>query len=233
MDQTVIFHIQRFNPEADSNPHMENYPVDFRKGTTVLDGLQQIQDRRDPSLTFRRACRSGICGSCAVVINGKASLACHTQIEGVQKDGLVKIGPLKHFSVVKDLVVDINTFFEGIRKIQPWLIPDQGMAVPEKEYIVRPDDFYQKLDKADVCILCAACESDCLVYQEDRTFIGPGSIVKAARFVFDIRDFHRDQRIQQLLDLGLLSCEHSEKCEAECPKGIHFKELRDDLTGQR
>ncbi len=233
MDQTITFQIQRFNPEADSNPHMESYKVDFRKGTTVLDGLQQIQDRRDSSLTFRRACRSGICGSCAVVINEKARLACHTQIEDVQKDGLLEIRPLKHFSIVKDLVVDIDTFFERIRKIQPWLIPDQDMAVPEKEYIVPPDDFYQKLDKTDVCILCAACESDCLVYQEDRTFIGPGSVVKAARFIFDIRDSHRDQRIQQLFDLGLLKCEHAERCEVECPKRVHFKELRDDLTSQR
>lgn len=218
----ITLQVHRYEPEKDEEPYFQEYRLRVVPGSSLLDALLRAQETQDSSLTFRRSCRSAICGSCGVRANGKAVLACHTPIEELLEDGgPIVVEPLRNLRVIKDLVVDMGHFFERVKRVQPWLVPREPELPLDRENLVYPDEEYQKLHQSvDNCILCGLCHSDCAVLREDRGFVGPGGIVKSYRFILDARDAIRSARRHQLIALGLHQCGDPENCPVRCPKGI-------------
>jgi len=220
-DKKMTFKIQRFDKETEAKPHFKNYKIAISEGNTVLDALIKIKETIDGTLTFRRSCRSSICGSCAIRINGKAMLACNTQVKDIAKDGeAIQIEPLKHFNLIRDLVVDLEPFIEGLKKATPWLVKDFSKIPDSGEFRVYHSDDFNALTQISQCTLCAVCHSDCKVLDHDSSMLSPGAIVKSYRFILDSRDATRDARISELVELGILKCDNPEKCLVECPKGL-------------
>jgi len=230
-DKKLTFKIQRFNKETDAKPYFKNYKIEASSGDTVLDSLIKIKETIDGTLTFRRSCRSAICGSCAIRINGKAMLACNTQVKDVVSNGIIQIEPLKHFNLIKDLVVDLDPFIENLKKVKPWLVKDFSKIPESGEFRVNYSDDFNVLTKIYQCTLCAVCHSDCKALDKDSSMLSPAGIVKSYRFILDERDVTRDARIQELIELGILKCDKPHECEVECPKG--FSESKDVIERLR
>ena len=182
----------------------------------VLDGLLYIKNKIDPTLTFRRSCREGICGSCAMNIDGTNTLACTKDLSTI--NGAVKIYPLPHMSVVKDLVPDLTHFYAQHASIEPWL--KTSTPQPEGEWRQSPGD-REKLDGLYECILCACCTTACPPFWGDRKYVGPAAIVNAHRFIFDSRDRGASERLEILNDAeGVWRCRTVFNCTEACPRGI-------------
>ena len=214
------FKIYRYDPDTKNNPRFDHYRLDLgRTGPMVLDALIRIKNEIDPTLTFRRSCREGICGSCSMNINGKNRLACTTPIEAMQ--GEVQITPLPHMEVVKDLVPDLTHAYAQYASIQPWL----KSSTPEpsgKERLQSPDD-RAKLDGLYECILCACCSTSCPSYwwNADK-FLGPAILLQAYRWLADSRDAATGERLDQLEDpFRLYRCHTIMNCANVCPKGLN------------
>jgi succinate dehydrogenase / fumarate reductase iron-sulfur subunit len=217
----LIFKILRYNPQDDSESKFQDFELDVEPSQRVLDVLVHIKRSLDNSLSFRRSCAHGVCGSDAMTINGVERLACKTLVQDVaEADGdTVTIEPLRSLPVQRDLMVDYTRFFEVYRLVKPYLIP---VREPEhKEYIQSQDD-RSKFDDPTKCILCASCHSACPVVAEtDPAFIGPAAVVQAARFVFDSRDEGLAPRMDVLDDEhGAWACENHFNCTRVCPRGI-------------
>ena len=214
----VTFHIQKYNPESDPRPHEEPYRLDVGHGTTVLEALMRLKNEVDGTLTFRYACRSAICGSCAMEINGSEKLACKTQIRPeLERHGEIRIGPLKNLPLIKDLVVEMNPFWEKIRSIQPWLEPLPHEQVDP----VRMRDAYQAFNNVEACILCGACVAACTVYEVEKSFAGPAALAKAWRFAADPREATVPERLERLQgDGGIWDCTRCNYCVEVCPKDV-------------
>ena len=214
------FKVYRYDPDTGANPRYDTYTVDLDKcGPMVLDALIKIKDDIDATLTFRRSCREGICGSCAMHIDGTNTLACTKAIEDVK--GEVKITPLPHMEVIKDLVPDMTHFYAQYASIQPWL----KTSTPQpsgKERLQSPDD-RAKLDGLYECILCACCSTSCPSYwwNSDK-FLGPAILLQAYRWLADSRDEATGQRLDQLEDpFRLYRCHTIMNCTQTCPKGLN------------
>ena len=213
------FKVSRFRPGQDGKPRLKTYKVKLHGGATVLDGLIHIQENIDPALAFRRSCRSAICGSCAVRVNGKASLICDMQAKKAARKGVIVLEPLANFKVIRDLVVDLAPFWDAVEKSLPWLVPDPRKKPPKKGHKIVPGDDFIGLGKVDVCVLCAACHSDCPVLEEHRDWPGPVYNVKTARFILDARDFDAG-RPARAVEAGLDLCAAPQSCPVDCPKEI-------------
>ncbi len=212
----VKFVIQRFDSEKDSAPRMEEFNLEIPKGATLLDCINLIKWEQDGTLTLRMSCRSAICGSCAMRVNGHARLACKTQAVDVVTDNKVVIAPLGNFPVIKDLVVDLEPFWASLERIDPWLKPNESVKW-ERERLQTHDD-EKLIDDASTCILCASCYSDCNVMEVDKNYMGPATLAKAQRFVFDTRDVKTKERLDQLNELtGIWDCTHCAECSTRCP----------------
>ncbi len=214
------FKVYRYDPDSGANPRYDRYTIDLDKcGPMVLDAIIKIKNEIDPTLTFRRSCREGICGSCAMNMDGKNGLACTTAIEDIK--GEVQITPLPHMEVVKDLVPDMTHFYAQYASIQPWL----KSATPEpsgKERLQSPDD-RAKLDGLYECILCACCSTSCPSYwwNADK-FLGPAILLQAYRWLADSRDEATGERLDQLEDpFRLYRCHTIMNCANVCPKGLN------------
>jgi len=215
------FVIQRYVPGKDAAPHFERYELDLWDEATILDGLNYIKDNEDDSLSYRRACRHAICGSCAMVVNGYTKLVCTTPIASELKSGRseIRIAPLRAMKPIKDLVVDMSAFWQHFRDVEPWLQPDEAAVPgPNEEYRVTPEQIAASRKDLN-CILCAVCFSDCGVVEVDPHFPGPPALAKAHRYVMDPRDDKRKERLQRLVDLGVWDCAHAYNC-MECPKHV-------------
>ncbi|QCK86054.1 succinate dehydrogenase iron-sulfur subunit [Phreatobacter aquaticus] len=214
------FKIYRWNPDDGANPHIDTYYVDRDDcGPMVLDGLIYIKNKIDPTLTFRRSCREGICGSCAMNIDGTNTLACTKGMDEV-KAGSVKIYPLPHMPVVKDLVPDLTRFYTQHASIEPWL--KTTTAQPEKEWRQSHED-REKLDGLYECILCACCSTSCPSYwwNGDR-YLGPAILLQAYRWLIDSRDEATGERLDNLEDpFRLYRCHTIMNCSKACPKGLN------------
>ena len=214
------FKIYRWDPETGENPRLDTYFVDLDKcGPMVLDALIKIKNEIDPTLTFRRSCREGICGSCAMNIDGTNTLACTKAIADVS--GEVKIYPLPHMSVVKDLVPDMTTFYAQYASIKPW-IRTQSSPPPDKERLQSPAD-RKLLDGLYECILCACCSTSCPSYwwNGDR-YLGPAILLQAYRWIVDSRDEDTGTRLDDLEDpFRLYRCHTIMNCTKTCPKGLN------------
>jgi succinate dehydrogenase / fumarate reductase iron-sulfur subunit len=222
MDVTVK--IKRFDPEAEQPaPYWQEYAVTVADNATVLDALIKIREEQDGTLTLRCSCRSAICGSCAMRINGHAGLACKTALSRViDRDNAIVVEPAGVMKVVKDLAVDFDLFWNKIRAVEPYLKP-QG-AEPEGEYIASNESM-RHLSGVTACIMCGACVSDCTVLEVDPTFLGPAALAKAYRFTADPRDGDRQgvsrERLRNLSEAtGIWDCTRCNECVEACPKGV-------------
>jgi len=214
------FKIYRWNPEDGQNPRLDTYEIDLAQcGPMVLDALIKIKNEVDTTLTFRRSCREGICGSCAMNIDGTNTLACLHPIEEVK--GAVKIYPLPHMAVVKDLVPDLNHIFAQYRSIEPWLQSDSPPP-PDRERRQSVAE-REKLDGLWECILCFCCSTSCPSYwwNSDR-YLGPAILLQAYRWLADSRDERTGDRLDALEDpFRLYRCHTIMNCTRTCPKGLN------------
>ncbi|MFG1401685.1 succinate dehydrogenase iron-sulfur subunit [Xanthobacter sediminis] len=215
------FRIYRWNPDDGRNPRIDTYYVDREDcGPMVLDGLIYIKNKIDPTLTFRRSCREGVCGSCAMNIGGTNTLACTKGMDEVLVKGVVSVYPLPHMEVVKDLVPDLTRFYAQHASIEPWLQTDS--APPEKEWRQSKED-REKLDGLYECILCACCSTSCPSYwwNGDR-YLGPAALLQATRWLKDSRDERTGARLDNLEDpFRLYRCHTIMNCAQACPKSLN------------
>ena len=228
----VSVSVKRFNPEnPQKGTYWEDYSLVIDPSMTILDALIKIREDKDGTLSLRCSCRSSICGSCGMRINGMASLACKTKIiDSLQGNrAKIKVEPMTNMSVIKDLVVDMDIFWNKVKEIKPWLQTD-GIE-PTREYIVS-DESMKKLAQPANCIMCGVCVSDCTVLEVDEGFIGPAALAKAYRFVDDPRDSETSNRLEMLNQYsGIWDCTRCMECVEVCPKDVapmdRIMELRD------
>jgi succinate dehydrogenase / fumarate reductase iron-sulfur subunit len=229
------FRVYRWTPDDGANPHIDTYHLDLEEtGPMVLDGIIKIKNEIDSSLTFRRSCREGICGSCAMNIDGTNTLACTKSIDDIH--GPVKIYPLPHMPVIKDLVPDLTNFYAQHQSVEPWL--KTTSVTPEKEWRQSRED-REKLDGMYECILCACCSTACPSYwwNGDR-FLGPAALLQANRWVADSRDEATGERLNDLEDpFRIYRCHTILNCAQVCPKGLNpgkqIAELKKKMVERR
>ncbi|MFD8809635.1 succinate dehydrogenase iron-sulfur subunit [Streptomyces sp. NPDC059597] len=216
---TVTLRIRRFNPEVSPDVHWQDFQLEMDPKERVLDGLNKIKWDHDGTLTFRRSCAHGICGSDAMRINGKNRLACKTLIKDVNPEKPITVEPIKGLTALKDLVVDMDPFFQAYRDVMPFLVTNDTNE-PTRERLQSAED-RERFDDTTKCILCAACTSSCPVFWNDGQYFGPAAIVNAHRFIFDSRDDAGEQRLEILNDRdGVWRCRTTFNCTDACPRGI-------------
>ena len=214
----VHLKILRFNPEKDRDAHFEDYTVQAEPMNTLLACLHSLKWYQDSSLALRRSCAHGICGSDAMLINGENALACKVLVKDLKQP--IRVEPLRGLPIVKDLVVDMDPFFDGYLAVKPWLITDEREREPDRERIQSPED-RQRFDDTTKCILCAACTTSCPIFWADEQYVGPAAIVNAHRFIFDSRDSGSRERLEILSKKdGAFKCRTVFNCTAACPRGI-------------
>ncbi|KUL37478.1 succinate dehydrogenase [Streptomyces sp. NRRL F-4489] len=215
---SVTFRIRRFNPEVSDEARWEDFQLEIDPKERVLDALHKIKWELDGSLTFRRSCAHGICGSDAMRINGRNRLACKTLIKDINPEKPITVEAIKGLTVLKDLVVDMDPFFQAYRDVMPFLITTGNE--PTRERLQSAED-RERFDDTTKCILCAACTTSCPVFWNDGQYFGPAAIVNAHRFIFDSRDEGGEQRLEILNDKdGVWRCRTTFNCTDACPRGI-------------
>ena len=216
----LAFTISKYNPELDVAPHDETYRLDVSRGMTVLDALIRIKNELDGRLTFRYSCRSAICGSCAMTVNGAEKLVCRTSVRKEwERHGGITVAPLRNLPVLKDLAVDMQSFWGKTREIVPWV---QTEAMPVTGQHVLAPGAYQ-FHNVDACIMCGACVAACTSHEADPGFIGPAALAKAYRFVADPRESEavRRGRLAALQGpTGMWDCTRCNFCVEVCPKDV-------------
>lgn len=224
----VTVRVQRFNPDRDKKPYLDEFVVESKQGMTLLDTLAEIKAAQDGSLTFRRSCRHAICGSCAMNVNGRNILVCNRPLrDHLDGRGRVTIRPLPYLPIIKDLVVDRTSFWEQYQRVKPWLIPPQD--VPEKEFRVSPAEV-QALRNAEKCIMCGACYSACTVIGLGKQYVGPHALLKAFLRVLDPRDGAPGERLADLDgEDGVFRCHTIFNCIDACPKELNPTEAIETL----
>ncbi len=211
--------ILRFNPETDKRPHYQTYRVEAEPTDRVLDLLEKIKGYQDGSLAFRRSCAHGICGSDAMRINGVNRLACKTLVKDLRK-GTITVEPLLGLPLIKDLIVDMDPFFEHYESVMPYLVNDE--PPPLKERLQSPEE-RARFDDTTKCILCAACTTSCPSFWSNGRYVGPAAIVNAHRFIFDSRDRAAAERLRILSDqFGVYRCHTIFNCTIACPREIQI-----------
>ncbi|WAB81924.1 succinate dehydrogenase iron-sulfur subunit [Microcella daejeonensis] len=214
---TVTLIVRRFDPEKDAEPYWEDFDVEMYSTDRVLDALHKIKWDQDGTLSFRRSCAHGICGSDAMRINGRNRLACKTLIKDLDITKPIYVEAIKGLPLEKDLIVDMEPFFESYRQVQPFLVAG---SKPEKERLQTIEQ-RARFDDTTKCILCAACTSSCPVFWTDGQYFGPAAIVNAHRFIFDSRDEAAQVRLDILNDKeGVWRCRTTFNCSEACPRGI-------------
>lgn len=213
------FRVYRYDPESGENPRMDTYEVDMDKcGPMVLDALLKIKNEMDASLTLRRSCREGVCGSCAMNIDGTNTLACTCDIHAIRGD--VRVYPLPHLPVIKDLVSDLTHFFAQYESIEPWLKTETPS--PDRERLQSREE-RARLDGLYECILCACCSTSCPSYWwNGERYLGPAILLQAYRWIADSRDEATGERLDALQDpFKLYRCHTIMNCTRTCPKGLN------------
>ncbi len=225
----VQLRIRRYNPEADLEPHWEEYQVTAEPTDRVLDLLHQVKWYQDGTLTFRRSCAHGVCGSDAMLINGRNRLACEYLVKDAGTE--ITVEAIRGMPVIKDLLVDMEPFFEAYRSVKPFLINDQIPADGKERRQSQADrDRYEDTSR---CILCAACTSACPVYWSDQKYVGPAAIVNAHRFIVDTRDQAREERLEIMADPdGVWRCRTVFNCVEACPRDIKITKAILEVTNE-
>jgi succinate dehydrogenase / fumarate reductase iron-sulfur subunit len=214
----ITLKILRYNPEVSEESRWESYQVSAEPTDRVLDALHKVKWDLDGSLTFRRSCAHGVCGSDAMRINGKNRLACKTLLKDVNPAEPISIEPIKGLPVLKDLVVDMEPFFDAYRSVMPFLVTSGNEPTRER---LQSQEERDRFDDTTKCILCAACTTSCPVYWTDGQYFGPQAMVGAHRFIFDSRDEATEERLEILNDReGVWRCRTTFNCTEACPRGI-------------
>jgi succinate dehydrogenase / fumarate reductase, iron-sulfur subunit len=214
----VTVRVRRFDPDRSEDAYWEDFTVTAHETDRVLDALHKVKWEVDGSLTFRRSCAHGICGSDAIRINGRNRLACKTLLKDLDPSKPILIEPIKGLPVLKDLVVDMEPFFASYREIMPFLITHGNQPTAERR---QSPEQRERYDDTTKCILCAACTSSCPVFWTDGQYFGPAAIVNAHRFIFDSRDEGAAERLEILNDReGVWRCRTTFNCSEACPRGI-------------
>ncbi|MCK5897947.1 MAG: succinate dehydrogenase iron-sulfur subunit [Methylococcales bacterium] len=212
--------VYRWDPDTEENPRIDIYHIDLDHcGPMVLDSILKIKNEIDSSLTFRRSCREGVCGSCAMNVNGKNTLVCTKAIEDYK--GTIKIFPLPHLDVVKDLVADMTHFYAQYSSIKPWI--ETQTPVPADHERLQSKEERKKLDGLYECVLCACCSTSCPSYWwNSERYLGPASLLQAYRWLVDSRDENTGERLDELEDpFKLYRCHTIMNCTDTCPKGLN------------
>jgi len=217
----MLISLYRYDPDKDITPYMQDFDLEIPGGRDlmVLDVLELLKEQ-DPTVSYRRSCREGVCGSDGVNMNGKNGLACMTPLSAVLKSDRLSIRPLPGLPVIRDLVVDMEQFYDQYKKIKPYLINDE--PPPSQERLQSPED-REKLDGLYECILCACCSTACPSYwwNPDK-FVGPAGLLQAYRFLVDSRDTATEERLAALEDpFSVFRCRGIMNCVSVCPKGLN------------
>jgi succinate dehydrogenase / fumarate reductase iron-sulfur subunit len=219
--EKLTFRIQRYEPDRDRAPHIQEFVVPFNKGMTVLDALLYIKENLDSTLAFRTSCRMGICGSCGMMINGFPRLACHTPIGELGRERL-EIRPLPNFAIIKDLVTDLVPLFQKHSSIKPYIMrPDsEEVEAPTAEFLQSREELEGYL-QFTYCTKCGICLAACPTVATDGRFLGPQSLTQAYRYCTDSRDGKTEERIQEVDNPhGVWLCHLAGACSQACPKGV-------------
>ncbi len=217
----ITFHLRRYNPDVDNKPHWQKFKVHVEPGMTVLDGLHLIKETQDPTLAVRYSCRMGVCGSCGMLLNGRPSLACNTQILDIATKDLT-VASLPNFDIVKDLVPDLTPLFTKHISIHPYIVRDDAdeMLNPTGEFFQSPDELTEYL-QFTYCIKCGLCMSACPTMATDPEFLGPQPIAQSYRYNRDTRDDGFSLRKKIVGDThGAFRCHYAGECSNVCPKGV-------------
>lgn len=219
--KNVSLSIYRFNPEVDDKPYMQDYllTIDAKSDPMVLTLLEKIKAEQDPTLSYRRSCREGVCGSDGMNINGNNGLACITHLSKLNTDKIV-IRPLPGFPIIRDLVVDMSQFYQQYERVEPYL---QNKDVPPARERLQTPEERDKLDGLYECILCACCTSSCpSFWWNPEKFVGPAGLLQARRFLADSRDTAAEHRLGKLQDpFSVFRCRTIMNCANVCPKGLN------------
>ena len=218
MLKTIL--VYRYNPDKNENPRVDKYILDTTNfGPMLLDALIYIKNNIDSTITFRRSCREGICGSCSMNIDGKNALACTKGIADYGDE--IKIYPLPHMKVVKDLVTDLTNFYKQYKSVQPWLQADEPLDKSQER--LQSKEEREQLDGSDECILCACCSTSCPSYWwNGDKYLGPAALLQAYRWIFDSRDKKQKERVKSISDsFKLYRCHTIMNCTDACPKGLN------------
>lgn len=219
MTEPVRFEIQRYRPEVEDEPTWESFEVQCRPEWMILDALNHIKDRVDGSLTYRWACRMGVCGSCGLLVDGEPVLTCATYVSSVLP-GPVRIEPLRGFPVIRDLVSDITDFIHKLERVKPWIVREGEKPLEEGEYLQTPEEL-SEYKQYSMCINCMLCYSACPIYELEPDFLGPAAIALAQRYNLDSRDEGSKERMDLLsLQEGIWSCTFVGECTTVCPKNV-------------
>lgn len=219
MDSKITLEVQRYLPEKHSEPFFEEYEVPFQKKWVILDALNYIKENIDSTLSYRWSCRMGVCGSCGMMVNDTPGLTCETYLEDYLP-GPIRIAPLSHFEVIRDLVINTDGFMDNIKRVKPWLITDQVKPLSAGEYRQTPEE-KAEYDQYSMCINCMLCYSACPVVGLEPEFVGPAAIALAQRYNYDNRDDGQQQRNEELLaEGGIYSCTLVGECSVVCPKAV-------------
>ena len=213
---SLTLRIRRYNPEVSDRPWWDEFELSMEPNDRLLDALHEVKWHHDGTLALRRSCAHGICGSDAMLINGRNALACKVLVKDVAPRATVE--PIRGLPVIKDLVVDMEPFFAGYRSVLPYLIADE--AEPGRERLQSPEERH-RYDDTTKCILCAACTTSCPIFWGDAGYVGPAAIVNAHRFIFDSRDRGAEERLRILSErTGVFRCRTTFNCTEACPRGI-------------
>jgi succinate dehydrogenase / fumarate reductase iron-sulfur subunit len=229
MTLDVKLRIKRFNPELDTEPHWEDYTVQAEPTDRVLDVLNQVKWYQDGTLTYRRSCAHGVCGSDAMLINGRNHLACEYLIKDAGTE--ITVEAIMGLPLIKDLLVDMEPFWDQFRSVMPYLVNDE---VPDdgKERRQSPAD-RARYEDTSRCILCAACTTSCPVFWADGSYVGPAALVNAHRFIMDTRDHAHEERLQIAADAdGVWRCRTVFNCVEACPRDIHITRAILEVTSE-
>jgi succinate dehydrogenase / fumarate reductase iron-sulfur subunit len=223
----VTLKIFRYNPEVDKTFHYETYTLEALETDRILDLLEIVKGRTDGTLSFRRSCAHGVCGSDAIRINGRNHLACKTLVRDVGAKATIE--PLLGLKVVKDLIVDMEPFFDNYKKVLPYFINDSPLPADGKERLQSPED-RARFDETTKCILCAACTTSCPSYWGGDAYLGPAALVTAHRFIFDSRDEAADKRMRIITETdGVARCHTVYNCTMACPREIQITKAIGEL----
>ncbi len=238
----VTFRVFRFNPQVDSKSYFDDYTISVERGITVLRSLNYIKEHVDASLSFRAFCQAGICGSCAMRVNGLSKLACTAQVwdelAKCREPGIIKVEPLRSLPMIKDLIVDMDPLVSKMTHYSNWIdstMPEAEMG--RKEFLISEEEF-ERYDKATDCILCASCVSECSILRANKEYVSPAVLLKSYRMNVDSRDSIHDLRLSELVkDHGVWDCTHCYRCQESCVKSIPIMEaihgIREDAIASR
>ena len=219
MSSTIALEVFRYNPDTGDEPVFQTYEVPCKKEWVILDALNYIKDEIDSTLTYRWSCRMGVCGSCGMMINDKPVLTCATFLTDFLP-GPIRVEPLDHFPVIKDLTIEMTDFVDKLKRVKPWIIREEEKSLDEGEYIQTPSQLAD-YKQYSMCINCMLCYAACPVYGLEPTFIGPAAIALGQRYNFDSRDQGSQEREKVIShEDGIWQCTFVGECSAVCPKKV-------------